>query len=72
MYYLGQQEDLERAERYKKIWRILAGYSYANPKVPEINDIVPLPPAKLPPGMASSNGSKHARPMSHLKNPSTS
>ncbi|WP_248804083.1 sel1 repeat family protein [Pseudomonas sp. MWU13-2100] len=48
LYYLGQQEDLERAERYKKIWRILANYSYASPKVPEINDILPLPPAKLP------------------------
>lgn len=49
MHYLGQLEDLERADRYKKIWRILANYSYASPKVPEINDIVPLPPAKLPP-----------------------
>ncbi|MNO74424.1 hypothetical protein D3C76_654220 [compost metagenome] len=48
MYYLGQQEDLERAERYEKIWRILARASYANPTVPEINEIVPLPPAKLP------------------------
>ncbi|WET07764.1 DUF6396 domain-containing protein [Pseudomonas sp. D3] len=48
LYYLGQQEDLERAERYEKIWRILARYSYANPKVPEINEILPLPPAKLP------------------------
>ena len=48
LYYIGQQEDLERAERYEKIWRILANYSYANPKVPEINDILPLPPAKLP------------------------
>jgi hypothetical protein len=46
--YLGQSEDLERADRYKKIWKILAGYSYANPKVPEINEILPLPPAKLP------------------------
>ncbi len=46
--YLGQQQDLERAERYKKIWRILANYSYADPKVPEINEILPLPPAKLP------------------------
>ena len=46
--YLGQQEDLERAARYKKIWRVLANYSYAHPKVPEINDILPLPPAKLP------------------------
>ncbi|WPO97858.1 DUF6396 domain-containing protein [Pseudomonas sp. HR96] len=46
--YLGQKEDLERVERYTKIWRILARYSYANPKVPEINEIVPLPPAPLP------------------------
>ncbi|MCT9825821.1 DUF6396 domain-containing protein [Pseudomonas veronii] len=48
LYYLGQQEDLERAKRYEKIWSLLADYSYANPKVPEINDILPLPPAKLP------------------------
>ncbi|WP_447803163.1 SEL1-like repeat protein [Pseudomonas serbica] len=48
LYYLGQQEDLERADRYKKIWKILSDYSYANPKVPEINEIVPLPPAELP------------------------
>ncbi|MEE4918239.1 DUF6396 domain-containing protein [Pseudomonas alliivorans] len=48
LYYLGQQEDLERSERYKKIWSLLADWSYANPTVPEINDIVPLPPAKLP------------------------
>ena len=47
-YYLGQQEDLERAARYEKIWRVLANYSYANPTVPEIKEIVPLPPAKLP------------------------
>ncbi|VVP62002.1 hypothetical protein PS870_06498 [Pseudomonas fluorescens] len=47
-YYLGQQEDLERAERYEKIGKVLGNYSYADPKVPEINDIVPLPPAKLP------------------------
>ncbi|WP_434086306.1 DUF6396 domain-containing protein [Pseudomonas solani] len=48
-YYLGQEKDLERAERYQTIWRILARYSYASPKVPEINEILPLPPAKLPP-----------------------
>jgi hypothetical protein len=48
LYYLNKKEDLERAERYEKIWRILANYSYANPKVPEINEILPLPPAKLP------------------------
>ncbi|WP_416424650.1 DUF6396 domain-containing protein [Pseudomonas sp. App30] len=48
LHYLGQDTDLERAERYEKIWRFLAGYSYANPTVPEINEIVPLPPAELP------------------------
>ncbi|KAI2671130.1 sel1 repeat family protein [Pseudomonas sp. TNT3] len=46
--YLGQSEDLERAERYNKISKVLGNYSYAHPKVPEINDILPLPPAKLP------------------------
>ena len=48
MYYLDQMVDLERADRYQSISRILAKYSYANPTVLEINDIVPLPPAKLP------------------------
>ncbi|RFD30956.1 hypothetical protein CER19_07545 [Pseudomonas sp. GL93] len=48
LYYLGQQRDLERAERYEQIGKVLGNYSYADPKVPEINDILPLPPAKLP------------------------
>ncbi|SFN12731.1 hypothetical protein SAMN04487858_112197, partial [Pseudomonas sp. ok602] len=48
MYYLAQKEDLERADRYKTISKVLGNYSYANPKVPEINDILPLPPAPLP------------------------
>ncbi|MEI2266674.1 SEL1-like repeat protein [Erwinia sp. CGal63] len=48
LYYLDQQKDPERVSRYEKIWRILANYSYAHPKVPEINEIVPLPPAALP------------------------
>ena len=48
LYYLDQQKDLERAERYEAIWSVLADYSYADPKVPEINEILPLPPAKLP------------------------
>ncbi|MEE5128779.1 DUF6396 domain-containing protein [Pseudomonas alliivorans] len=48
LYYLAQHGDHERAERYKNISDILGNWSYANPTVPEINDIVPLPPAKLP------------------------
>ena len=47
--YLGQQTDLERVHRYKAVFDLLADYSYLNPKVPEIDAIVPLPPAKLPP-----------------------
>jgi hypothetical protein len=46
--YLKQGKDLERASRYKKIGKILGDYSYAHPTVPEINDIVPRPPAPLP------------------------
>ncbi|CDI22812.1 conserved hypothetical protein [Klebsiella pneumoniae subsp. pneumoniae BJ1-GA] len=48
LYYLAQQKDPERARRYKQIAKILSNYSYASPTVPEINDIVPLPPALLP------------------------
>ena len=46
--YLGLKKDPERSRRYEAIWNILADYSYAHPTVPEINDIVPLPPAPLP------------------------
>ena len=48
MYYLGQQKDEERYRRYEAISHMLFAYSYLNPKVPEIDAIVPLPPAKLP------------------------
>ncbi|TBX32979.1 sel1 repeat family protein [Rahnella victoriana] len=48
LYYLGQQKDSERARRYEIISDILSRYSYAHPTVPEINDIVPLPPTPLP------------------------
>jgi hypothetical protein len=45
---LGQAVDEERSARYEKISTFLSDYDYLNPKVPEIDDIVPLPPAKLP------------------------
>ena len=47
--YLGQDKDEERVRRYEEISHMLFAYSYLNPKVPEIDAIVPLPPAKLPP-----------------------
>lgn len=47
--YLGQkQADPERARRYKVISKFLSDYDYLDPKVTEIDEIVPLPPAKLP------------------------
>ena len=48
LHYLGQHADTGRADRYMKVWNILSDYSFANPNVPEINDIIPLPPADLP------------------------
>lgn len=49
-FYLGQSKsDPERARRYKAIFDFLADHDYLDPKVPEIDEIVPLPPAKLPP-----------------------
>lgn len=47
--YLGQAKDEERVRRYKIISDFLSDFSYLNPTVPEIDEIVPLPPAKLPP-----------------------
>lgn len=47
--YLGQEKDAERMRRYGIIAKFLSDYSYLNPKVAEIDEIVPLPPAKLPP-----------------------
>ncbi len=46
--YLGLEVDAERARRYDAISNVLHNYAYANPSVPELDDIVPLPPAKLP------------------------
>ena len=46
LYYLGQQIDPERVKRYQKIHEELDNNPYA--KFPDINKIVPLPPAELP------------------------
>ena len=49
MYYMGLEKDEERVARYNKLRKILRGYDYAGIKVDEIDEIVPLPPAPLPP-----------------------
>ncbi len=46
---LGQAVDSERESRYKTIGQFLSDYSYLKPTIPELDQIVPLPPAKLPP-----------------------
>lgn len=48
MYFLNLQEDLERSKRYKAIARYLSDKDYLQPKVSDLDDIVPLPPAPLP------------------------
>ena len=45
---LNLKEDSERAHRYKIIGDYLYEKDYLQPKVPDLDDIVPLPPAPLP------------------------
>ena len=46
--FLDLAPDEERSRRYDIIWNYLAKYDYLQPKVPDLDEIVPLPPAKLP------------------------
>ncbi len=47
--YLDLPNDPERSRRYDLIGKFIGANDGRNPKVPEIDKIVPLPPAKLPP-----------------------
>jgi hypothetical protein len=49
LYFLNLPNDPERSRRYKLIGDFLDNNETRNPKVPDIDQIVPLPPAKLPP-----------------------
>ncbi|CAG2158863.1 sel1 repeat family protein [Cupriavidus numazuensis] len=49
LYYLSLPADAERSRRYKLIGKFIDKNDGRNPKVPDIDQIVPLPPAKLPP-----------------------
>ena len=48
MYFLNLSEDHERSRRYSIIEDYLSDKDYLQPKVPDLDDIVPLPPAPLP------------------------
>ncbi|SDH02383.1 hypothetical protein SAMN05216466_106400 [Paraburkholderia phenazinium] len=47
--YLELPNDPERSRRYRVIGEFIDANESRNPKVPDIDKIVPLPPAKLPP-----------------------
>ncbi|CAE6729164.1 hypothetical protein R69927_02528 [Paraburkholderia domus] len=47
--YMALPADPERSRRYRLIWEFLTDNDGRNPKVPDIDQIVPLPPTKLPP-----------------------
>ncbi|AET93164.1 putative lipoprotein [Burkholderia sp. YI23] len=47
--YLALPKDSERFQRYELIEKFLSSQESRNPKVLDIDKIVPLPPAKLPP-----------------------
>jgi uncharacterized protein len=48
LYYLDVENDPERSRRYKAIGKFLDDNEGLNPKVPDVDQIVPLPPAQLP------------------------
>lgn len=48
LYYLGLPYDAERSHRYYLIGKFIDRNDGRNPKVPDIDQIVPLPPATLP------------------------
>jgi len=48
LYYFALAEDPERSRRYAIIEEFLDRYEDLGAKVPDIDSIVPLPPAKLP------------------------
>jgi TPR repeat protein len=48
LYYLTVDKDSERSRRYKLIGEFLRKHEHLGAKVPDIDQIVPLPPAKLP------------------------
>ncbi|PTQ90862.1 hypothetical protein C8K18_13212 [Paraburkholderia sp. GV068] len=48
LYYLAVPNDPERSRRYRAIRKFLDDNEGLNPKVPDVDQIVPLPPAQLP------------------------
>jgi TPR repeat protein len=48
LYYLAVEQDDERVDRYNRISDFLTRHEHLGAKMPDLDDIVPLPPATLP------------------------
>ena len=48
LHYLALDKDSERVERYSRISGFLTRHEHLGAKIPDIDNIVPLPPAVLP------------------------
>jgi TPR repeat protein len=48
LYYLALEQDDNRVDRYKQIRFFLSRHEHLGAKIPDLDDIVPLPPATLP------------------------
>nr|WP_236708404.1 DUF6396 domain-containing protein [Pseudomonas sp. Root562] len=48
LYYMALEQDDERVDRYGKIMFFLSRHEHLGAKIPDLDDIVPLPPATLP------------------------
>ncbi|WP_130905231.1 DUF6396 domain-containing protein [Pseudomonas sp. Sample_22] len=48
LYYMALEQDDERVDRYGKIMFFLSRHEHLGAKIPDLDDIVPLPPATVP------------------------
>ena len=62
LYDLGQTIDPQRQERYEKVWKFLADYSYLTPKFLNSMPLLRCHPPNCPSGTASSSGWRNTRP----------
>ncbi|MEQ5837944.1 sel1 repeat family protein [Paraburkholderia acidicola] len=70
LYYLNLPNDPERSRRYRGIHEFLRANDGRNPKIPDVDKIVPLPPAKLPPWDGTFEWQKEQDAAVALKKPS--
>ena len=68
--YLALPNDPERSRRYRAIQLFIRANDGLNPKVPDIEKIVPLPPAKLPPWDGTFQWQKEQDAMAPPQQPS--